>query len=164
MTLKGKNFYPLLLTAAIFSLDQIVKNWAVNVLRPLKFIDVIPGVFQLAYATNTGAAWSMLSGQRFLLLGISVLAIFVMGYAAVAVRFPYRISNFALFAVLGGALGNFWDRLMRPDGAVIDMFDFYLINFPVFNVADSSLSIGCVMLVIDSLFLKDRSLFERISK
>lgn len=133
---------PCAMAAAIFALDQYVKNWTVEVLEPKGFIPLVPGVFHLNCTYNTGAAWSMLSGQRGLLLGVTCLAMFCLAYAAFTDVLPYKISRWALFAVMGGALGNFYDRLCRPDGAVVDMFDFCLINFPVFNVADVFICVG----------------------
>ena len=56
-----------------------------------------------------------------------------------------------MYAVIGGALGNLYDRLFRPQGLVIDLFDFQLINFPIFNVADIFISVGGVLFILHFL-------------
>ena len=81
------------------------------------------------------------------------------------IRFRKNLTVFSritLALLFSGAVGNFVDRVLLS--YVRDFVDITpLFNFPVFNVADSALSVGCVMLVIDALFLKDKSMFERVT-
>jgi signal peptidase II len=109
-------------------------------------VPLLPGVFHLTYVTNTGAAFSLLSGKvewlRWLSLGVSLVLI------ALALLGP--TLNFwdqlGYGLILGGAMGNGIDRFIL--GYVVDFLDFRLINFAVFNLADSFISIGIVCLLI----------------
>ena len=149
-----------LVIALILAVDQVVKLWSEANLTPLgTSIPVIKGVFHLTSAHNTGAAWGMLPGQKWLFLILTVVVCCFLGY--VLIRFRKRLtllSRITLSLLLAGALGNAIDRATLS--YVRDMFDFCLINFPIFNVADSALTIGCCLLIVDVLFLKERSMFE----
>lgn len=149
-----------ILIALIIAIDQAVKFWSEATLMPLgTSLPVIPGVFQLTSAHNTGAAWGMLPGKKWLFLPLTIL---VFGFLLwILLRNRKRLtvlSRVTLSLLFAGAVGNAIDRAALS--YVRDMFDFYLINFPIFNVADSSLSIGCCLLIGDILFLKERSLFD----
>lgn len=150
----------LILIVAILSLDQIAKHLSDLYLSPVgTTIPLIPGVFHLTSTHNTGAAWGMLPGFRWLFLAMTLIVCGLLIYTMI--RYRKRLSVFSriiLALLFAGALGNAIDRAALS--YVRDFFDFRLINFPVFNVADSSLSIGCVLLVLDALFLKKRSLLE----
>lgn len=131
-------------------IDRIVKYWAIENLNFADPLKILP-VFNLTLAYNTGAAFSFLhsaSGWQNLLLGtvagiISVI-IFVWLY-----KLPSREiwMNTALCLILGGALGNAWDRILY--GYVIDLFDFHIgtWHFAIFNVADTGISVGAVMMI-----------------
>jgi signal peptidase II len=129
-----------------FFLDQITKYWVVQTFTLDQTVPLLPGVFHLTYVTNTGAAFSLLSGKvewlRWLSLGVSLVLI------ALALLGP--TLNFwdqlGYGLILGGAMGNGIDRFIL--GYVVDFLDFRLINFAVFNVADSFISIGIVCLLI----------------
>ena len=154
----------IILVIVILVLDQISKYLIQIYLSPVNTsLPLIEGVFHLTNVHNVGAAWGMLAGFRWLFIPLTLIVGGVIIY--ILIRYHKKLTVFScitLALLFAGAIGNLIDRTIL--GYVRDFFDFCLINFPVFNVADSSLSVGCVMLVIDSLFLKDRSLFERISK
>lgn len=150
----------IIVLAVILAADQLVKYWSETTLTPLgTSMPVIDGVFQFTSAHNTGAAWGMLPGKKWFFL---VLTVLVCAFLVVfLVRYRKRmtvLSRVTLSLLLAGALGNFIDRAVLS--YVRDMFDFCLINFPIFNVADSALTVGCCLLAIDVLFMKERSLFE----
>ena len=153
-----------ILIAVVLVADQLVKLWSERTLTPLgTSMPVIDGVFQLTSAHNTGAAWGVLPGKKwfFLILTLIVCAFLLFSL----IRYRKRLMPLArvtLSLLLAGALGNAIDRAALS--YVRDMFDFCLINFPIFNVADSALTIGCGLLVIDVLFMKERSLFEVFGK
>lgn len=137
-----KKYAPAALFIALILLaDQLVKNWAVAVL-PGNRITVIENVFYLTFATNSGAAWNLLSGSRALLLLISAAAFGLIFYIFRTGWITTRMQRWCMYAVIGGALGNLFDRLFRPNGLVIDLFDFALIHFPIFNIADIFISVG----------------------
>ena len=106
---------------------------------------------------NPGAAFSFLSDaagwQRYLLIAISLLAIALI-IGLLARQSAQGLFRIALALILGGALGNLWDRVMV--GEVVDFLDFYVggWHWPAFNVADSAITIGAVVLVLDGFFGK----------
>ena len=134
-------------------LDQITKLMVIDQL--VAYVDVIPltSFFNLVHVHNTGAAFSLFADQpgwqRYFFLGIAVVASAVIFYLLrkAAGRPLYAI---ALTLILGGAIGNVIDRALY--GHVIDFLDFYLgtWHWPAFNVADSAITVGAVMLVWDS--------------
>lgn len=138
----------------VIVLDQLTKLWAVSALGYGKPVAVIP-FFNLTLMHNTGAAFSFLSEaggwQRWFFALVALLI------SAAILVWLKRLPNgkawlaVALTLVLGGALGNVWDRITL--GYVIDFLDFYYQgwHWPAFNLADSAIFVGAVMLIIDSL-------------
>ncbi|MPN45810.1 Lipoprotein signal peptidase [bioreactor metagenome] len=126
-------------------------------------LPLIDGFVQFTNVHNTGAAWGMLSGFRWLFIPMTLIVAGIL--LLIVIRFHKKLCVFSrvtLALLFSGAIGNFIDRLLL--GYVRDFIDITpWFSFPVFNVADSALSIGCVFLVIDALFLKDQSLFDRVS-
>ena len=144
----------LLLTAAVIAVDLATKAWVSSEFRYGESLEVTP-FFNLVLVHNAGAAFSFLAGaggwQRwfFTLVAISISAVIVW-----MLRKPSngRLLNAALALVLGGALGNLYDRLTL--GHVVDFVQLHAAGhyFPAFNVADSSITVGVVLLIADSLF------------
>jgi signal peptidase II len=129
-----------------FILDQVTKYWVVTTFNLGETLPLLSGVFHLTYTRNTGAAFSLFSGKvewlRWLSLGVS-LALIALAW------FGPRLSVWEQLGyglILGGAMGNGIDRFVLS--YVIDFLDFRLINFPVFNVADVSINLGIVCLLI----------------
>lgn len=139
----------------VFVLDQLSKYIAEASLVLHEPVAVMP-LFNFTLAYNTGAAFSFLAGaggwQRwfFALIAIAISA-FLAGWLLKLPR-SQRWLGVALAMVLGGAIGNLWDRLVY--GHVIDFIDWYYgsYHWPAFNIADSAISVGAVMLIIESLF------------
>ncbi|MEH2162996.1 MAG: signal peptidase II [Nostoc sp.] len=146
MRLKNRLFWIAAFIA--FFLDQITKYWVVQTFNLGQTLPLLTGIFHFTYVTNTGAAFSLLSGKvewlRWLSLGVSLVLI------ALALFGPTLNlwDQFGYGLILGGAMGNGIDRFIL--GHVVDFLDFRLISFPVFNVADSFISIGIVCLLIAS--------------
>ncbi|MBD2528814.1 lipoprotein signal peptidase [Nostoc flagelliforme FACHB-838] len=147
MRLKNRLFWIAAFIA--FFLDQVTKYWIVQTFSLGQTLPLLPGIFHFTYVTNTGAAFSLLSGKvewlRWLSLGVSLVLI------ALALFGPTLNlwDQLGYGLILGGAMGNGIDRFVL--GYVVDFLDFRLINFAVFNVADSFISIGIVCLLIASL-------------
>lgn len=139
-----------LIPLAIFLADRLTKIWAQQALagNPQGLM-VWPGVLRLFYIQNTGMAFGMLPGQRWLLVVLSIAALI---FAVVALR-PYRLGRWAqvcLLVILGGMAGNLVDRLVF--GHVVDMIEFTFVRFAIINVADIAISLGAVFLCISLLF------------
>lgn len=142
----------LMIVGSVVGLDQFVKFLAYRDLRLIGSVDLIPGVFRLTYCENTGAAFSMLSGQIwvFILLTLVLCSLIVFLIAKGLVRSSW--ARVFLMCVVGGGIGNLIDRVFR--GFVVDLFDFYLIDFAVFNVADVFVCCGCVLFILLFLLTK----------
>lgn len=142
------------LSLLIIILDQATKLWANTMLNFNEPVNLFPFLnFRLLY--NTGAAWSILADaggwQRWFLSGLTVvISGFLLFWLFSIKRQQYWIAS-ALALILGGALGNLIDRVIY--GYVIDFIDIYYHNWhwPAFNIADSAISIGAVMLIVDAL-------------
>lgn len=130
--------------------DLLTKIWAQARLQELGTIPLIEGVFHLTYVENRGAAFGMFQNQRVFF----VLITLVFAAAIVYVIFKYKnrpaVLDLGLSFMAAGALGNMIDRIWR--GFVVDMFDFRLINYPVFNVADIFVCVGAMLLAIFFIF------------
>lgn len=143
-----------LLAIVMIAIDQITKNIIVKTMQLGETIPVMEGVFHITSHRNRGAAFGILQDARWFFIVITVIVV------AVILWYMPRIKDqkwmlIAFSLVLGGAIGNFIDRLLT--GAVVDFLDFRLINFPIFNVADSSIVIGVSLLLLDALFGSNQS-------
>ena len=141
--MKRKKVIFWIVVITVLIIDRITKELAPGI--PAEGITLIPGVIGLRYAENVGAAFSMLSGAP-RLLGVLSLALIAGGYLWLRKKeiSPLPLTGLALMA--GGAVGNMADRLIR--GFVPDMIETLFVNFPVFNIADSCLTVGCVIVMI----------------
>ncbi len=139
-----------LLVFAVLILDQAVKFYVQQQIPLNHSMILLPGWLSLAHIRNYGAAWSILNGQQWFFMIISVVAIVIVIYYFLKLwkNWGYALG---LTLILGGTLGNFVDRLRL--GYVVDMFELDFINFPIFNVADCCLTVG--VLVILLAMLKD---------
>ena len=158
------NLLELIIIVILLAADQISKYLVQLYLSPVgTSVPVVDGLVQLTNVHNTGAAWGMLDGFRWLFIPLTLIVAGLL--IIVMIRFRKNLTVFSritLALLFSGAVGNFVDRVLLS--YVRDFVDITpLFNFPVFNVADSALSVGCVMLVIDALFLKDKSMFERVT-
>ncbi len=136
----------------------MTKYFASHVLSMYQPIPIVPG-FNLTLMHNTGAAFSFLSQaggwQRWFFIGIaSVVSIVIIVWMNGLPKNKYWLLT-ALALILGGAIGNVCDRIIL--GYVIDFIEVYYgdMFWPAFNIADSAITIGAIMLIIDSLFLKE---------
>ena len=146
----------------LIGLDQFVKFLITSHMALYDTIPVIKQVFHITYIQNKGAAWGSLQGKRYFLLAITilVLAFLVYFYVRMLKLNKYKDLRILFIFVFSGAVGNMIDRIRL--GYVIDMFDFRLINFPVFNVADIYVTVAAFLLVILILVYYKEEDLERI--
>lgn len=143
------------LAIVILLLDQGTKIWAERVLSRQPLV-LIPGALELTYLENRGAVWGLMQGWRivFLVATFVFLCILVWFYAKKRKDMTV-LTRVILSLLFAGAIGNLIDRVFL--GYVRDMIYFSLINFPVFNVADSAITIAAVLLVIETFFVKGKT-------
>lgn len=136
--------------------DQLIKLWAQGVLKPLGSIELLPGVFSLTYHENFGAAWGILQGQRWLLLSVTGVVIVGLLAALLMGKLQGRLLRFSVALIVAGGLGNLWDRAFHVGGFVVDYLYFSLIDFPIFNLADSCVCVGTFLLAFYILFVEGK--------
>ncbi len=141
-----------IITLVAVILDIVSKYLTVEYLKPVGTYKLIDGVFQLTYRENTGAAFSILEGKRIFFLIITTVLVLFIAYLLCANIVQNRIACYALSAIVGGGIGNMIDRAVN--GYVVDMFDFCLINFAVFNVADIFITCGSILFLAIYIFSK----------
>ncbi|GAJ38716.1 signal peptidase II [Saccharococcus caldoxylosilyticus] len=141
-----------IIALAVVAIDQWTKWLVVKYMRLGESIPIIPNVLYITSHRNRGAAWGILQGQFWLFYLITVIV--VIGLIVYIQRLPRgeRLFGVALGLMLGGAIGNFIDRLFRKE--VVDFIHAYIgtYSFPVFNIADSALTIGVALLFIKMFF------------
>ena len=152
--MKRKTTFYLVLAAfaaAIVALDQWTK-WLVRRDLPLYASkDSILGIFHITHVENTGGAWSMFSGQLWLFIGVMALFVALIVVLIWKQWLKKPFEWWCLAAILGGGIGNLIDRLTNR--RVTDMICLDFINFPVFNVADCFITVGCFALIVYVIFL-----------
>ncbi|HIE02114.1 MAG TPA: lipoprotein signal peptidase [Thiotrichaceae bacterium] len=145
------------LSFVVIVLDQITKVWVSATLALNQPIAVLP-FFDLRLLHNPGAAWSILATaggwQRWFLAGLAIIVSGIIVVWLSRLKSQQRWLACALALVLGGAIGNVIDRIWY--GYVVDFIDIYYQqwHWPAFNIADSAISVGAVMLLIDALWIK----------
>lgn len=142
----------IVLTVLMIALDQAVKYWAFTSLQAQRTIPLVENVFHLTYIENRGAAFSMFAqfDSRWIFVTLAVVISVVIGVALYKGWMQNALGRWSLVMVAAGAIGNAIDRVIR--GFVVDLFDFRLIHFPVFNVADIFICVGAVLFIIYFLF------------
>lgn len=135
-----------LISIIVFILDQISKYFIQNLIPLNESIKVIKNFFYLTYVHNEGAAWSLFFKQRLFLIIISIFALYVI--IKYLKNFTNNKRNTIAFGLLiGGILGNFFDRVIF--GYVKDFLDFRLFkyNYPIFNISDIAIFCGVVLII-----------------
>ena len=139
----------------IIIIDQLTKWWVDTTMELRESIPVIENFFYITSHRNTGAAWGILSGQMgFFYIVTTIVIVFIIYYMQKYAK-DSKLMGWSLALILGGAIGNFIDRLFRKE--VVDFFDVYIgsYDYPIFNVADSALVVG-VILVLIATFIDEK--------
>jgi signal peptidase II len=159
MTKNSARIVYLLIALAIVLLDRWTKRLVAQRISLYSHIQILPGFFRLTHTENTGAAFSLFADSSApwktgLLIAFSGIALVVVSVLLWKNERAHVATGVGLALIMGGALGNLWDRLAR--GRVIDFLLFYFKRYqwPVFNLADSAIVIGAGLLVVEILFHK----------
>lgn len=146
-----------LIILGIVVLDQLVKWWSLSSLKEMGTLPIIQDVFHLTYAENTGAAFSILAGKQTFLIAITSVAMIVMfAYLMKWSKNPGEFwAKIAFAMMIGGGIGNLIDRVRF--GFVVDMFDARIINFAIFNIADSFVSVGVALFVLSEFVINRKT-------
>lgn len=151
------------LALIIVLLDRWSKRLVAARIALYNHIQIIPGFFRLTHTENTGAAFSLFADspshwKTTLLIAFSLVAMVIVSALLWKQARALSMTGIALSLILGGAVGNLWDRLAR--GRVVDFLLFYVKRYewPVFNLADSAIVVGASLLVLEILFHKSSGL------
>lgn len=123
----------------------------------LKNIEIIPNFLNLTYVENTGGAWGILDNNRIVLVGVSVITLLIINKYINSEVVISKLSSISYGLLLGGIFGNLFDRIFR--GFVVDFLNFTIFsyNFPVFNIADSLIILGVILMFIEVIGGRDES-------
>ena len=148
-------------------LDQLTKTHIKHLAEQTSWsgTTVIPNFFEIKYTVNTGAAWSFLAGvswaQTFFKILTSVALVGFIVFFVYSFKKCYKVLTIALILIISGTIGNFIDRLIY--NGVVDFISliFGSYHFPIFNLADSFMTVGIVMMIIHYLFLDENKIFSK---
>ncbi|GAA3636435.1 signal peptidase II [Lactobacillus hamsteri] len=151
---KIMQFLYLIISLVIVLADQGLKTFIVNNYQVGEVHQVIPGILSFNYLQNNGAAWNILSGQMWLFYAISIVAIIVCLYFLFNKKYKHPLFDVGLALILGGIIGNFVDRIHLK--YVIDMFQLDFVQFNIFNIADSAITIGVILVFAYLVFFDEK--------
>ncbi|MET3318519.1 UNVERIFIED_ORG: signal peptidase II [Peribacillus simplex] len=148
-----------LIALLVIAFDQLTKWMIVKKMEYGESIEIIENLLYITSHRNRGAAWGILQGQMWFFYIITIAVIIGLVYYIQKMAKDSRLLGVSLALMLGGAIGNFIDRVVRQE--VVDFVHTYIFSysFPVFNVADAALSIGVGLLVIH-MFLEEKNAKE----
>ena len=146
-----------ILTLAVLVLDHITKWLARTELDPVHAIEVIPGYLRISYVSNTGVAFGLFRDlespwKPYVLAAMAIVAVIVIFVYSYRMPSSRLLLQSALAVIMGGILGNFVDRVLQ--GYVVDFIEFHIRDafyWPTFNVADSAITVGIGLLLIDAV-------------
>ena len=146
---KDNGLYWLLLAVVVFVIDIASKFWIVKNFFLFESVNLLP-FFSITYVRNIGAAFSIFEGQRWILAAISFIVSTVIVYMLYRNKNKQKLENFSLALILGGALGNLFDRLYH--GFVVDFLDvnFGDWHYPTFNIADCAICLGIGVFILSN--------------
>ena len=146
-----QRFKEVLFVIILFIVDIISKVLIENNLELYESIDIIKGFFSITYAQNTGAAWSIMEGKMIFFYIITIIGLVFMYYLYKNAK-DNNIEKYAVLMMIGGTLGNLYDRVLYQ--YVRDFLDFIIFgyDFPVFNFADTFLCCGVFIYIVKVLY------------
>lgn len=135
-----------LVSALIVLLDFVTKRIVSGSMKLYESIPVIKNVFNITYVKNTGASFGMMSGARWFFVAVTVILICAVIFYTVKNKIHDKLFLLSASFVIGGGIGNLIDRIAT--GEVVDFFDFCLIDFAIFNVADCFVVVGVILIIL----------------
>lgn len=137
-----------LIAAILVAIDQLTKYLAVTQLRAARSIEIIPGLFNLTYVENPGAAWGIFAGYRLALVAFSLISLTFIIWKQKNLFHHLKYHTLIVSLIYGGIIGNMIDRIRIS--RVIDFLDFHWrgSHFPTFNIADSAICCGAILFII----------------
>ena len=138
--------FAIILSAVLIGTDQLLKYLATQYLAPVGTAQVVPGFVELRYVLNNGAAFSMLAGKRWLLVGITGVALLAVAFFVFVRRPKSKVEHLALILIFAGGVGNWVDRFLN--GVVVDYINFQFVSFAIFNFADICVTGGFALLIV----------------
>lgn len=145
----------LVISFLVIGADQALKFYIVNQYQLGEVHQAVPGIFSFTYVQNDGAAWNILPGQMWLFYLISLIAIIVCLYYLFKFKSHPVLFDIGIALVLGGIVGNLIDRIHLK--YVVDMIQVDFIHFNIFNLADSAITVGIVLVFIYLMFFDESS-------
>ncbi|BHH82985.1 signal peptidase II [Desulforhopalus sp. 52FAK] len=137
---------------AVIGADQLSKLWIIDLFQLYESREIIPGLFNLVYVVNTGAAFSILADvdspwRHYFFLAVGSIAIVGLTFLYRKLQLENKYYFIPIGLIVGGAIGNLIDRVRL--GSVVDFLDFYVgsYHWPAFNVADSAICVGAVLFI-----------------
>ncbi len=147
--------------ALLVFIDQAVKIWAVDVLKPVGTLPFIPNIMDFHFVLNTGMAFSLFSGKQTFLIVTTSIGSLVVAYFLFFKTKGKILMQSAFICILAGGIGNLIDRVSA--GAVVDYFRFLFIDFAVFNFADICVCVGAGLYII-CIFMEEKQANDEAAK
>lgn len=147
-------YIALLAAALLIGADQLIKYWAMESLSQVGTMPVFGDVFQLTYVENRGAAFGILQGQKWILVGVTSLVIIGAIIFLLIKNLKSNTLIWAIALIISGGIGNLIDRIGR--GYVVDYLYFKLIDFYVFNLADACVCVGVGLVILYLIFIEPK--------
>lgn len=158
--MKNKNFI-YTISMLFLLLDQLIKLIVTKNMELFQEIKIIKNFFSIYYIKNKGAAFSIMGNQTILLILISIICLLFLKNYIKTIKTPSKLTIVSLGIIIGGILGNLFDRLFYKE--VIDYlsFNFFEYSFPVFNLADIGIIVGAVLLII-TILLEEKNIKKKV--
>lgn len=151
-------FIILALAAVIAIIDQVIKYFVINDLKPIQTVEVIPNLFSLTYVENRGAAFGMLENARWIFIIFTVVVTIVFIYIVLSRKIQSKLFSVSSVLIIGGGVGNLIDRIFL--GYVVDYLSLSFFP-PVCNFADYCITVGVVLLAIYILFFYSKDALKK---
>lgn len=156
-------YIALIVAIGLVGVDQLFKWLAIQKLAPIDTYSVLMigdrEILNFTYTENSGAAFGIMSNQRYLLLFITIAAMIAAIYLLLSKKIDHNFLIWSVALIIAGGLGNLIDRIFRS--YVVDYIDVRLINFAIFNLADCCVVIGTIGLLFYVIFLDGKSQKEK---